>query len=165
MSDFSKTDELCDCNTLQSAADNPDLPIVFDAKMNEFHLVYNVNGGEGFFNLYHCFFCGGKAPESKRHLLFTTISEAERTRLRELTRPLKKLGDVLAVLGKPDQDREDGIMIMMDETEDNPPKEQFYRALIYENLSDVADIRVTVYPNECVGIVFTGKYIGDKNEA
>jgi hypothetical protein len=164
MPDFSKTDELCDCDTLQNAANNPDLPIVFDAKLNEFHFVFNANGGEGFFNLYHCFFCGGKAPESKRHLLFATISEAESFRLRELTNSLKTLDDVLASLGKPDQDREDGIMIMLPETEDTPSKEQWYRSLIYENLSDVADIRVTVYPNERVGIGFMGKYIGDKEK-
>jgi len=165
MTDFSKTNELCDCDTLQNAADNPDLPIVFDAKLNEFHLVYNVNGGEGYFNLYHCFFCGGKAPESKRDLLFATISEAERFRLRELTSQLKTLNDVLASLGKPDQDREDGIMIMLPETEDSPPKEQMYRSLVYEHFSDVANIHVTVYPNERVGIGFIGKYVGDKDKA
>ena len=124
---FSKTDELCDCNTLQEAADNPLLPIEFDSQVNEFHLVYK-DGSQGHSILYHCFFCGGKAPESKRHLLFATISEDERFRLRELTKPLKTLDDVLAEFGKPDQDREDGIMIMLLETEDNPPEEQWYRS-------------------------------------
>ena len=163
MSDFSKTDELCDCDTLQNAADNPHLPIVFDAKLNEFHLIYNVNGGKGQMNLYHCFFCGGKAPESKRHLQFAMISDEERFRLRELINRLKTLDDVLATLGKPDQDHEDGVMIMLPETEANPPKEQAYRSLVYENLSDVADIRVTFYPNQNVGIGFTGKHIGNEN--
>ena len=165
MSIFSKTNELCDCNTLQDAADNPHLPIEFDAKLNEFHLVYDVNGGKGQMNLYHCFLCGGKAPGSKRHLQFATISDDERFRLRELINPLKTLDNVLTVLGKPDQDYADGVMVMLPETEDNPHKEQAYRSLVYEKLSDVADVRVTVYPNERVGIGFTGKYTGNKNEA
>ena len=165
MSDFSKTGELCDCDTLQNAADNPDLPIIFDTEANEFHFVYNVNGGEGRMYLYHCFFCGGKAPESRRHLLFAMISEAERFRLRELTSSLKTLDEIWATLGKPDQDYEDGAMFMLPETENQPSKEQSYRSLVYRNFSDVADIRVTVYPNDRVGIGFTGKYIGKKDEA
>ncbi len=164
MSAFSKTDEFCDCGTLQQAADNPDLPIEFDARTNEFQIVFDVNGRKGHFNLWHCPLCGGKAPESKRHLLFATISNDERFRLREIINPLKTLDEVLASLGKPDKDYADGVMIALPETENSPPKEQAYRSLVYENLSDVADIRVTVYPNERVGIGFTGKYVGNENE-
>ena len=151
-------------NTLQEAADNPLLPIEFDLQVDEFHLIYK-DGIQGHSILYHCFFCGGKASESKRHLLFATISEDERFRLREVTTQLKTLDDVLVNFGKPDQDHENGVMIMVPEMGDNSPKEQSYRSLVYENLSDVADIRVTVYPNERVGIGFTGKYIRDKNKA
>ena len=159
---FSKTEEPCDCGTLQNAADDPNLPIEFDEKLNEFHLVY---GNKGQFNLYHCFFCGGKAPDSKRYLLFATLSDEERHRLIKLTKSLKTLGETIATLGEPDRDDDAGAIVGFPETEDSPPKEQAYRVLVYENLSDVANVNVTVYPNERVGVWFVGKYIGDKNEA
>lgn len=165
MSAFSKTEEPCDCDTLQQAADNPHLPIEFDTVLNEFHLVYDVNGGKGHFNIWHCPLCGGKAPESKRALMFATMTDAERQRLLNLTKHLKTLDEVFASLGKPDKDDAAGIILMMPGTEHSPSKEQAYRSLVYENLSNIADIRVTVYPNQLVGIGFVSKYISDKNEA
>lgn len=164
MSDFSKTEEYCDCNTLAQFADNPHVPIIFDEQLNEFNFVYNHTGGEGIIRIWHCPVCGGKAPESKRHLLFAVITEEERARLREIINPLKILNDVLTTLGEPDNEFEDGIMVMVPETADNPPREQSFRSLVYKNLSDTCEIRVTVYPNQAVGIGLTGKYIGDRRE-
>ena len=165
MSAFSKTEEYCDCGTLTQAADDPRLPIVFDAQLNEFHLVFNAEGGAGgHFVLWHCPLCGGKAPESKRHLLFAVISDQERARLRALISPLKTLADVVAAFGEPDEDWADGVTVMVPETGGNPPTEQAFRSLVYKNLSDVCEIRVTVYPDQAVGIGLSGKYIGSSIE-
>ena len=163
MSAFSKTDEFCDCGILEEAADNPYLPIEFNESLNEFHLVYNVNGGEGRFTFWHCPLCGGRAPESKRALMFKKLTVEERSRLVELTKHLKTLDEVISSLGKPDKDDAAGVMMELPETENTPPIDQSYRSLVYENLSDIANIHVTVYPNERVGISFVGKYIGDNN--
>ena len=162
MSAFSKTEEFCDCGTLQQFADNPNLPVEFDTQTNEFQVVFEINGGKGQFNLWHCPLCGGKAPESKRHLLFATISDEERSRLHQITDNLKTLNDVLTILGEPDQDFQNGLIIFIPETETNPSQEQSFRTLVYPNISEVADIRITVYPDEKVGIGFTGKSVRNK---
>lgn len=43
----SVTNQPCECGYLQRAADAPDLPIVYDARLNEFNLVYPFVAGDG----------------------------------------------------------------------------------------------------------------------
>jgi len=156
----SKTDVACDCNCLHDAANNPDAPIKFDEHLNEFHIIYFVNGSEGYLLIRHCPCCGGKAPESRRASLFAAISVQELSRLAELTTPLKRLNDVITAFGDPDRDEEAGLMITRPESEGRPPETQVYHTLTYSALSEVADVRVAVYHDERVVFTFSGKYIG-----
>ena len=156
----SKSDVACACNYLQDAANNPDIPIEFDDRLNEFYVVYSVNGSEGRLSIYHCPFCGGKAPESYRASLFASVPAAEQARLAELTAPLKSVEDVIATLGGPERDEAAGLMVTRPERDGRPPETQAYRTLTYGNLSEVADVRVTVHPDERVVFTFCGKYIG-----
>jgi hypothetical protein len=156
----SKTDVGCDCNSLNDAANNPDVPIEFDATLNEFHIVYTVNDPDSYMLIRHCPFCGGKAPTSKRASLFAAIPVEELSRLARLTSSLKQVGDVIAAFGAPDRDEEVGSMVTRPEGEGMPPETQAYRVLVYKGLSEVADVRATVLPDERVSISFAGKYIG-----
>ena len=72
---FSKTEEQCDCLVLERAADDPNVPVLFDSKMNEYHMVHA--DGQGHTIIRHCFFCGGKAPQSKREALFARVLHEE----------------------------------------------------------------------------------------
>ncbi|MEK6322671.1 MAG: hypothetical protein AABN33_13425 [Acidobacteriota bacterium] len=157
----SKTDVACDCNYLHDAANDPGTPIEFDASLNEFHIVYSVNGSEGYMLIRHCPFCGGKAPASRRASLFATISVQEQSRLAELTKSLKRLDDVTAALGEPDRDEAAGLIVTRPKSEGRPPETQAYRTLTYTGLSETADVRVTFYTDERVEITFCGKCIGD----
>ena len=50
------------------------------------------------------------------------------------------------------------------EKKDTPEKRQAFRCIVYRNLSDTADIRITDYHRETVSIVFEGKYTGEERQ-
>ena len=63
-------------------------------EVNEYQLEHMLKqGGKTFVVLYHCSFCGGAAPESKRGDLFSKISDQEAARLRSLTEKVKSGAD------------------------------------------------------------------------
>src|SRR5205807_3785770 len=84
----SVTKEPCTCGYLVRAADDPTSPIVYDARLNEYHFEYPSPCGDSecgqakaFLMIYHCPFCGGAAPESKRRLLCAGIPPDEERKL------------------------------------------------------------------------------------
>src|SRR6266851_7386421 len=155
----SKTDIECDCSYLDRMADDPDMPIKYDARLNEFQFVYHIGLIEGQLLIRHCPFCGGKAPPSKRSSMFAIISSSETARLVSLTKSLKTVGDVLLALGEPDEDHESGLVVTRPEKDGNPPESQSFRTLVYKAVSETADIHVTVYPQDKVTFRFQSKYI------
>jgi hypothetical protein len=156
---LSKTDEYCTCGSLQWAAETVGIPVEFDKDMNEFLLVHGPEGGHNLF-IRHCFFCGGKAPESLRASLFARLTDEERRRLVDLTKSLKTVDDTIAALGEPDEDREAGMTITRPERDGKPEETRAYRTLRYRNLSETANVSVTVYPMGEVAFSFSGKHIG-----
>jgi hypothetical protein len=157
----SKTDVLCDCGTMESAARNPDLPIGFNSSLNEFNFVY----GAGKMRIYHCPFCGGKAPESLRGALFAQIPRQEQQRLFALTEKFKTVADVVGSLGQPDRDSARGIVVGAPERDGQAPKLTAHRVLVYSKLSEVADVHAEVYPEDRVAISLHGKHIGPPDGA
>ncbi len=154
---------LCKCGYLERQANRPDSPIQFDAALNEYHFLYLTStGGNAKLMIYHCPFCGGRAPKSKRETLFATLTIAEQQRLVELTKRLRTVDEVLIALGPPDLDNEAGVICVASEREEKPEATQSYRTLVYRKLSDTADIHVRVYPTDQVAITFIGKYIGPR---
>ena len=80
----SVTEQPCTCGFLERQADDPASPIVFDARLNEYHFEYPspCAGGDcptakAEMMIYHCPFCGGAAPVSKRASLFTAFTPEE----------------------------------------------------------------------------------------
>ncbi len=80
----SVTGDPCSCGFLEQAADDPNLPIRFDPLVGEYHFEFpSPFAGEACpeakaqLTIYHCPFCGGAAPPSKRDTLFTNISDQE----------------------------------------------------------------------------------------
>jgi hypothetical protein len=140
---------------LESESNHPDSPIRFDPKLNEYHFVH----GEAKMMIYHCPFCGGRAPKSRRSELFHRLTDAEQSRLCELTKDMRTLQDVMAALGEPDIKQPVGIVITKPERDGKPGSTQSYPVMIYESVSDVADVHVTIYPTDRVGISFQGKAV------
>jgi hypothetical protein len=157
----SKTDLTCECGTLDRAAKDPDLPFEFDARLNEFNLVH----GLGRMRIYHCWFCGGKAPESLRAALFSQVSREEYQRLFRIADACKNVSDVIAFLGPPDRDVPMGSQSGKREAEGQPPQMAAYRHLTYAKLSDSADLNFDLHPDGRVASYsVSGKYVGTPGE-
>jgi hypothetical protein len=145
---------------LERDANRPDSPIRFDPKLNEYHFIYRTStGGEAEMMIYHCPFCGGRAPKSRRADLFHRLTHAEQRRLSELTKALRTVQDVTAVFGEPDIRHAIGMVITTPERDGKPETTQSYPTMIYTKLSETADVHVAVYPNDKVGITFQGKAV------
>ncbi|WP_425399677.1 DUF6980 family protein [Aeoliella sp.] len=149
----------CTCSYLERAADEPENPIVFHESTGEYQFTYpdSVDGGTAMLVIYHCPFCGGAAPDSKRPAMFHVVSRTETDRLLTILRACKNVEDVLAALGPPDRDDPTGCSSTTFEEVDCPPQITIERLLVYENLSDVADVHVTERPNGKIGFSISGK--------
>jgi hypothetical protein len=154
----SKTAEPCTCDALEDAANEPDCPVEYNARLNEFS-IKDRRGGER--SIYHCFFCGGAAPTSKRGSSFATIPEEERERIQTLADGLATLDEVIAKYGPPEDDMPNGHGELFPERDGKPQRGAYYRTLRYSNLSDTAEIDFVDYgPTRGVRMSFHGKYIG-----
>lgn len=150
----SVTGESCACNYLQNAADDPRSPIKFDAETAEYQFAY-----EGAtLVIYHCPFCGGAAPRSKRHLLFTQITDEEESRLAAMLDGIETIDDALQKLGQPDF--EGTSTSKQPEKQNAGPRIEHHRDIRYHNLSDVADIWIMERPDGKIFWQLQGKYVG-----
>ncbi len=136
-------------------ADDLKDPVEFDLRLNEYHLTRKDDSGYSL--VYFCPFCGGRAPASKRSSLFQRLDPAEQARLFELTKNLRTEHDVIAALGQPDIRKPIGMMVFATEKEGAPQTTQSYPMMIYKRLSEKADVHVTIYPTDKVGITFQAK--------
>jgi hypothetical protein len=140
----SVTDARCRCGYLRRSADDPESPIVFDRRTNEFHFRYREAGAEGdsVLVIYHCPFCGGAAPRSKRETLFHVIPRDEEDRLAGLMEGITTMRGALRRLGIPAWDNRQGTGRRMPEGRGRAPTAEWHRTLCYQNLSEVADVYV-----------------------
>lgn len=157
----SVTSAPCTCDYLQRVADDAENPIAFDERTSEYQFRYQEPGSEGLSDLviYHCPFCGGAAPASKRALLFTSIPRAEAARLAEILQPIETIHDALQQFGPPDVD--DCSTTLRPELDGQPPSVEPHRDIRYSNLSDVADIWITERADGSVRWHLQGKYVGN----
>lgn len=150
----------CKCGFLEREANHPDSPIRFDPKFNEYHFIHCMSTSEeAKMMIYHCPFCGGRAPKSRRSELFHRLTHAEQTRLCGLTNSLRTVEDVTAAFGEPDIRHPVGMVVTTSERDGKPETTQSYPLMIYTKLSKIADVRITVYPTNNVGISFQGKAV------
>ena len=154
----SVTDVDCSCGYLQRAADDPDVPIRFEASTGEYQFIYPAEvGGQATLIIFHCPFCGGAAPRSKRELLFHVIPDAEEERLKELLLPIETIADALERFGEPEFDSPFGTAWMRDEASGEPGAIEYARVLRYESLSEVATVDILESPGGRVGFSLSGK--------
>ena len=160
---LSVTTELCKCEFLERCAKDPEKPINFNPKVNEFHFEYKTDRGSvSHLIIYHCPFCGGAAPESIRESLFEVVPLTEMKRLQKLTATIHSIEDALSKLGLPDEDSQSNVAGITPERDRKPQKIQNFRRIVYRNLSDVAEIHITDFLRDRVSIFFQGKPIGSK---
>jgi len=96
--DESAQERACECGRPAKMVADPKVPVEFDERMNEYHLVRD--GARTI--MRYCFWCGGRLPESKRGTFFTAPNKAEKDEVFLLLRDAKSLDDVFRILGPPD---------------------------------------------------------------
>ena len=72
---------------------------------------------------------------------------------------MRTVQDVTAAFGEPDIRQPIGEVVITPERDGKPETTKSYPAMIYTGLSETADIRVTIYPADRVGISFEGKAV------
>src|SRR5258706_6787452 len=98
----SVTSKACGCGFLEASAAEPTSVIVYDDRMGEYQLKRPDGSGSG--PIYHCPFCGGAAPKSKRATFFARVTWAEIARLKKVTAPVKTVQEAIAAFGAPEYD-------------------------------------------------------------
>jgi hypothetical protein len=164
----SVTVDPCSCGFLERAADDPKLPIRFDPSVGEYNFEFpspcvgeTCPEAKAQLRIYHCPFCGGAAPPSRRETLFARISDEEAARLYRIFHGMRTLEEVIRAVGPPNEDIPRGVTMRKPEKEGNAPRLRSYRTLHYTHISDTADVQVYADPAEGdVHVGLTGKYIG-----
>lgn len=163
----SVTEIPCSCKFLGDSAADPNTPIRYDPELNEYSIIYSW-GAEGYGSMciYHCPFCGGRTPESRREDLFTAVPESEYERLRALTTGIKSVDDAIRILGNPTRDEPSTLPPGYTAPTDRDGKSTWpVRALTWSDLSDVAEIQVCVLADNSTQVTCGPKYTGPSKRA
>jgi len=155
----SVTTEPCKCRWAQDVSAEPDNSVVFDSDTNEYQF-RTPKGGS--LTIYHCPFCGGVMPRSKRAELFAHITEAERDRLATLTSGVKSVADAIRLFGKPQHDHPRGLVVRTPAKGRRPPSIASYRVLRFTRASDTADVELIDYGPQGIRFALQGKYLGKR---
>lgn len=151
----------CDCRWFELAVRNQAIPVIFDEEMNEYHLVHREGRGHSLF--YHCPFCGGRAPATLRGTYWTEVTLEESRRLHALTKHIKTLEDLFATIGQPDEEFEIGSSGTTPSSETAAPETTLGpRRLVYNGLSESAEVHVSIDRYGRLRFSFSGRYIGPK---
>lgn len=93
--------KICSCGFPSKWAADPELPIVFDSKTNEYNLRRNSGG---YSVMRFCYWCGGALPKSKRDEFFHKMDKNEKRQMLRLLERIHNVGDMRKVLGPPDRE-------------------------------------------------------------
>jgi hypothetical protein len=162
---WSKTEMPCDCDWLSRAVDEPAVPIEFDVRMNEYHVIMTYSdGSHGHMIVRHCPWCGGTAPKSQRGSFFAHLHDEERQRLNSLMKGIKTVDDVLLKFGEPDEDHAQGVGTLTPGNDTTPDHYEPQRLLRYTGLSEIASVDIIVYPTGNIGFSYNGKYLAGNEQ-
>jgi hypothetical protein len=166
----SVTEIECSCGYLEKSASDPNTPIRYDPALNEYSIIspLGASGTDDYLStcIYHCPFCGGAVPESKRDKLFAVVPDAEADRLHALIQGIKSLEDAKRILGIPSRD--EPIQMPPGYVRPSQRDEKAVvpvRALTFTGLSEVAEIQVCVNDDNSVEVTIGPKYIGPSKGA
>lgn len=157
----SVTDVPCQCDYLQQQAAEPDVPIEFDVDMNEYCITHKTSGGS--LKIYHCPWCGGTAPRSRREQHFEALTWEEIRRLEGLTAEIRTVDEAIAKFGTPSSDMPRGVTIQVPASESSPPRTESFRTLHFTNLSATGEVVVVDYGVRGIKFQYAPKPRGSKS--
>lgn len=155
----SVTTKPCKCGYLDRQSKEPASGVEFDSSVNE----YNIKGTGRRSVIYHCPWCGGAAPLSRRESLFETITRDELLRLQKLVEDIKTVDQAVAAFGQPDRDVQNETGIGTPENGKTPATFTRYRTLTFSKLSKTADVQLMDCSPAAVRFSFVTK-IKNRNE-
>ncbi len=130
----SVTSTQCQCDYLKHGANDPHNPIYFDETVNEYYFRSKFRGRESASVIYHCPLCGGVASGSHRASLFHDLNEDACREVIEKTKSCVTIGDVIDILGEPDDDQ--FAEIEHQESIEKSPRVDRVRRITFEHLYD-----------------------------
>ena len=65
----------CQCGVPEDLVARSSVPVVFDEKLNEYHIEFQENNETSHYILNYCPFCGNHLPKSLRHTSFTDVTQ------------------------------------------------------------------------------------------
>jgi hypothetical protein len=146
----------CDCDWLQNAADDPNIPIGFDRDTNEYYIEMRGLGEfQGRAIIRFCPNCGGDASVSKRGGLFQPVATHDQICIRQFADELKTKADVLAKWGKPDEEIRNGYGMPERDKGDQPWRTVLMDLWRYNQIVPTAVVEVIVRPDDRVTISYS----------
>ena len=145
------------CPCIQSHAGDPDGPIHWDARLEEFSLLVERDGWKHFHLMNFCPWCGTRLPKSRRFLQYTLMSEADANAIEEKLRGATTASEVIARLGEPDR--------TLPGWTPDPDRKKLYgmkkvlRVLNYYRLSPTVRIAVQEYEDGSIHVDYSGQLI------
>lgn len=151
---------VCGCGALERLAADPENPLRFDPKLNEYQITYGPEA-QAYLVVHFCFVCGGAAPPTSRGALFAPVAIAEVERLTALTQGITSLEAALSKLGTPDVDLPAGEVHRGPVVSEGGEELRPVRILEYTKLSATAVVRLTVsHTGVVTGVRLNGKVVG-----
>lgn len=145
----------CNCGVIPELASNPNGPVKFEPKDNEYRLYNDPHDtSSGYHAMRYCFWCGRKL-EKLAPSEYLVIPETEEARLVRLTSSFKTFVDVQSVLG-PANHEATGIARSAF-SERCPQETELVRILTYTGLSPIANVMVFERKDGSVGFTFIHK--------
>ncbi len=144
----------CTCGCLARWAADPALPIEYDAEFDEYHFFTPTDRRDHFWFIHYCPGCGHRMPKSKRVRL-PEPSETEAKAIRERTKDVKTVEDVIRVLGEPDK--------RFVPPPQDPLEKKIYGltdirlVLVYRSIAETADVHIQEDEHGEVSVFIDGK--------
>jgi hypothetical protein len=158
-----KTKEPCDCGVISAMLNNPSSGLTLED--NTFLL-----GDQ--WHVYHCPFCGGLLPHSRKPIWYPQLTDNERVRLEQLVEGITTAEEAIQRIGPPDYDAlvdvDDlnvqysggGLAKLWTDSEELPKK---CRNVKYYNLSETADIEFYFYVDDVADYRIEVKFISPRH--
>ena len=146
---------LCRCGVWEKRAKDAFFPIWYNAKTNEFVLLFGKIAANAVI-IFFCPSCGGRMPKSRRGDLFTIPIDEELVEARALLEQVDDIASMRSVLGEPDAVF-DGFKDEYGEPLRNPDGPDLIRQYTYSSRWKTLSVSIQEYEDATLQFFFMGQ--------